>query len=163
MKYVKTLLSVLALIWLTGCSALSPYSTLTKLDLTLSASDGLNPDLNGRPSPIVLRLFELKHPVAFEQADFFSVYERAMDILKRDLVAIEEVELRPGERLALKLSVEAGSRYLGIVAAYRDLPQAQWRHLIVLTAGGITRVQLNLDQDGIHNAAERLARAGNRG
>lgn len=160
MMCLKTFASALALLWLVGCSALSPYSTLTKLDLTLSASDELNPDLNGRPSPIVLRLLELKHPVAFEHADFFSLYERASDILKRDLVAIEEIELRPGERLVLKLRVEAGSRYVGVLAAYRDLPQTQWRQVIVLTADGITQVQLSLDQDGIHNAAERLARTG---
>ncbi|MEB0104693.1 type VI secretion system lipoprotein TssJ, partial [Pseudomonas sp. CCI3.2] len=65
-----------ALLLLAGCSTLSPYSTLTKLDLTLAASDQLNPDLHGRPSPIVVRLIELKNPVAFENADFFSLYER---------------------------------------------------------------------------------------
>lgn len=60
------MLAVLAL--LAGCSTLSPYSRLTKLDLALSAGERVNPDLNGRPSPVVVRLFELKHPVAFENA-----------------------------------------------------------------------------------------------
>lgn len=59
-----------ALLSLTGCAALSPYSDMTKLDLTLNGRDELNPDLNGRPSPIVLRLVELKHPVSFENSRF---------------------------------------------------------------------------------------------
>ncbi len=83
------MLAVLAL--LAGCSTLSPYSRLTKLDLALSAGERVNPDLNGRPSPVVVRLFELKHPVAFENADFFSLYERPKETLDPDLVTSEEL------------------------------------------------------------------------
>lgn len=61
---------LLALALSAGCSSLSPFSTLTKLDLRLTASDKVNPDLHGRPSPVVVRLLELRHPVAFENADF---------------------------------------------------------------------------------------------
>ena len=111
-----------ALLSLTGCAALSPYSDMTKLDLTLNGSDELNPDLNGRPSPIVLRLVELKHPVSFETADFFSLYQRPKEALSPDMVVLEELELRPGEQRKLKLSVQPGSRYVGVLAAYRDLP-----------------------------------------
>lgn len=59
---------------LVGCSSVSPFSTLTKLDLTLTATEQVNPDLHGRPSPVVVHLLELKHPVAFEHADFFLVF-----------------------------------------------------------------------------------------
>ena len=52
---------VLLTLLLAGCSALSPYSNVTKLDLTLSASDQVNPDVHGRASPVVIRLLELKH------------------------------------------------------------------------------------------------------
>ena len=146
---------------LSGCSSLSPYSDLTKLQLTLSASDQLNPDLNGRPSPIVVRLFELKHPVAFENADFFSLYERAKESLAPDLVISEELELRPGEQVALRLSVEPGSRYVGVLAAYRDLDQAQWRYVIQITPQSLNNAELTLDQAGIRNSNATLARTDN--
>ena len=73
-RVLKTLCVVAAWGLMAGCSTLSPYSTLTKVNLTLQASDQLNPDLNGRPSPVVVSLFELKHPVRFENVDFFSRY-----------------------------------------------------------------------------------------
>ena len=147
-------LAVLAtLLGLGGCSALSPYSNLTKLDLSLAGSDQLNPDLNGRPSPIVLRLFELKHPVAFENAHFFSLYQRPKEALSPDLVTLEELELRPGETRELKLSVQADSRYVGVLAAYRDLPEAQWRFVIPLEAAARNRSQLSLDARGIRDRA----------
>lgn len=137
-----------ALMLLAGCSALSPYSSLTKLDLTLTASDRLNPDLHGRPSPIVVRLFELRNPVAFETADFFSLYDRARDTLTPDLVVIEELELRPGEIRTLKLSVEQG-RYVGVLAACRNLNETRWRHVLTIDSGERTYFDLTLDQDGI--------------
>ena len=159
-SYFKSLWIFAALLLLAGCSTLSPYSKLTKLDLTLTASDQLNPDLNGRPSPIVVRLIELKNPVAFENADFFSLYERAKESLAPDMVASEELELRPGESLDLKLSVDSGSRYVGVLAAYRDLPETKWRYVVQLTSNERTYAELRLDQAGIHNATTFLGKAG---
>ncbi len=155
-----TILAAALGLLLNGCSALSPYSTQTRLHLTLNASDQLNPDVNGRASPLVLRLLELKHPVAFENTDFFSLYERGNDILVQDLVTSEELEVRPGQALDLKLTVEPSSRYVGVLAAYRDLPETQWRYVIAIRAQELTRIDLYLDQDGIHDAADSLAKAG---
>lgn len=148
------LLVVLGL--LGGCSSLSPFSTLTKLDLTLTASEEVNPDLHGRPSPVVVQLFELKHPVAFEHADFFTLYGHAEQALPKDWVSSEELELRPGEQVALKLRSEPQSRYVGIIAAYRDLPHVQWRWVLALAPQQVTRAHLVLDQSGIR-AADPLA------
>jgi type VI secretion system protein VasD len=139
------------LLTLTGCSAMSPYSHMTKLDLSLAGSDQLNPDLNGRPSPIVIRLMELKNPVAFENADFFSLYQRPKEALAPDLVAFEELELRPGETRELKLSVQDGSRYVAVLAAYRDLPEANWRYVIPIEAVQRNQARLALNERGIRN------------
>ena len=158
-RLFHTLLACAALVLMAGCSTLSPYSTLTKVNLQLQASDQLNPDLNGRPSPVVVSLFELKHPVAFENADFFSLYEHAKEALSPDMVASEQLELRPGETLELKLSVEEGSRYIGILAAYRDLPDSKWRYTVEVTPQETTDVALILDQSGILNAQKMLAKA----
>jgi len=145
---LRPLLSALLLV-LGGCSALSPHSTLTKLDLELAASDRLNPDLHGRPSPIVLRLVELRHPAAFGSADFFSLYQRPQQILATDLAAQEELELRPGEERRLKLSTRPGSRYLGVLAAYRDLPESRWRQVIALEQGARNRIVVELEARGL--------------
>ncbi|NWF07524.1 type VI secretion system lipoprotein TssJ [Pseudomonas salomonii] len=140
---------LVVLMLLGGCTSLSPFSTVTKLDLTLAASDEVNPDLHGRPSPVVVQLFELKHPVAFENADFFTLYGHAEQALPKDWVSSEELELRPGEQVALKLRSEPQSRYVGIIAAYRDLPHVQWRWVLPLAPQKVTRAHLVLDQAGI--------------
>ena len=142
-----SLLSLLAV--LGGCSSLSPYSDVTKLDLKLQASEDLNPDLHGRPSPIVVRLLELKNPSSFNNADFFSLYQRPKESLMPDLVSFEEMEVRPGEARELKLSVQPGSRYVGVVAAYRDLPEANWRYVVSLEEGEINQAGVMLGERGL--------------
>ena len=139
-----------ASLMLTGCAALSPYSTQTRLEMKLTGNDLLNPDINGRPSPVVVRLLELKNPVAFETRDFFSLYERGGEALAQDLAAREELELRPGDSIELKLRVAPGSRHVGVMAAYRNLPDTRWRYVIELAPERLTRAELTLSDDGIH-------------
>ncbi|KQW33924.1 MULTISPECIES: type VI secretion system lipoprotein TssJ [Pseudomonas] len=162
MHVFKTLAALAMTLLLGGCTTLSPFSTMTKLTLTLTASDQLNPDLNGRPSPVVVRLFELRHPVAFENSDFFSLYERARETLAPDLISSEELELRPGETVELRLGITGDGRYVGILAAYRDLPHARWRYTLPVAATQLTEANLTLDQDGIANTLERRAKVDDR-
>ncbi|MCY1280017.1 type VI secretion lipoprotein [compost metagenome] len=138
-----------------GCAGLSPYSELTKLDLQLQASEDLNPDLHGRPSPIVVRLLELRNPSAFNNTDFFTLYQRPKESLSPDLASFEELEVRPGETLDLKLRVQPGSRYVGVIAAYRDLPEASWRRVIGLQEGRINQASLQLGKTGIQPLASK--------
>lgn len=147
-----SLLSLLAA--LGGCASLSPYSGMTKLDLKLAASEDLNPDLRGRPSPIVVRLLELKNPSSFNSADFFSLYQRPKESLMPDLVSFEEMEVRPGEERELKLSVQPGSRYVGVVAAYRDLPEASWRYVVSLKEGELNQAGVQLGKSGLEPLKE---------
>jgi type VI secretion system protein VasD len=160
--YLKTLAAVAMTLLLAGCAGLSPFSTITKLNLTLTASDQLNPDLNGRPSPVVVRLFELKHPVAFENADFFSLYERSRETLSPDFVSGEELELRPGEGAELRLSIAGDSRYVGVLAAYRDLPHTRWRYTLPVAAKQLTEANLTLGQDGIAVTLESMTKVNDR-
>ncbi|WP_460097572.1 type VI secretion system lipoprotein TssJ [Pseudomonas sp. S3_C01] len=162
MHVFKTLAALAMTLLLGGCTTLSPFSTMTKLTLTLTASDQLNPDLNGRPSPVVVRLFELRHPVAFENSDFFSLYERARETLAPDLISSKELELRPGETVELRLGITGNGRYVGILAAYRDLPHARWRYTLPVAATQLTEANLILDQDGIANTLERQAKVDDR-
>lgn len=133
-----------ALLCLAGCA-----SSLTKLDLFVTASNDLNPDLAGRPSPIVVRLVELRHPAAFENGDFFSLYQNPRQSLAPDFVTQEEFELRPGNWHALKAHLQPGSRYVGVLAAYRDLQETRWRLVLPLHERGLNTARLHLDEQGL--------------
>lgn len=146
-------LGALGLALLLGACTSQKAPDPTRLDLILNGGEDLNPDLNGRPSPLVVRLIELKNPVGFENVEFFALYENAKQILAPDWVAEEEIELRPGESRELKLRVQGDSRYVGIYGAYRDLGGSQWRQVIQLKPAALAQIRLNFAANGIQAAS----------
>lgn len=152
MPCFRYLLLILTCSALNACSVLSPYSDLTKLELHINASEQLNPDLHGRPSPLVLQLVELSHPTAFEQADYFALQHRAPQLLAADLLAMEELELRPGEQRMLKLALQPQTRYLGLVASYRDLNSSRWRITVDVQQRERNAAQIQLNAYGFGQA-----------
>ena len=102
--------------------------------MTLQAAADVNPDAAKRPSPVVVRLYLLKGEGAFNAADFFALYDDEKTALKDDLVARStEFTLRPGESTAVPEFLPGGdARFLGVIAAYRDYRNAQWRLVIPL-------------------------------
>lgn len=147
---------LLSLSLLGGCGSMQKSSP-TRIDLNITGSDKLNPDLHGRPSPIVLRIYELKNPVAFEHAEFFALYQQPQETLSLDLVAHEELELRPGKAHRLKLTTREGN-YLAVLAAYRNLPEADWRAVVPLRAGETNAVELHLDELSIRPVTRNTRR-----
>jgi type VI secretion system protein VasD len=95
----------------------------------LSASNDTNPDINGRPSPVVLRVFQLRSDSEFGRADFFALSLHEKDVLGASLLGVEEFELRPGEHLETRIPLSRDARYIGAIAEFRDINGAQWRTL----------------------------------
>jgi len=89
-------------------------------------SSDLNPDHNSRPSPVVLRIYQLSSKENFVNADFFSIYDDAQTLLAKDLLSVEERELLPGARYEYDLKLESETLYVGIVVAFREIDKAQW-------------------------------------
>lgn len=154
LKFITLLLIALLV---SGCSWMNPYSDLTKVNVRLTGSDYLNPDLRGRPSPIVVRIYELKNAVNFANADFFSLYNDAKSVLGSDLVAVEEMELSPRQRTHVRYRVAADSQYIGIVAAYRDLSNTTWRYVVKTVPKEILYVNVILTGDGIYSNTDPRA------
>ena len=119
---LATACTVLAL---TGCASREPKPVQTRTWFT--ASTDANPDVHGRPSPIVVRIFELKGDAEFNGADFFSLYEREKETLGAAFIQREEYVLQPGEQKDLLLPMSREARYVGAIAAFRDIRAAKWR------------------------------------
>jgi type VI secretion system protein VasD len=117
-----------------GCAS-GPRPTLpTELSIALVASARANPDVRGRPSPVVVRIYELKTPAQFNAADFFSLNDKEQATLGAELLHREEVVVSPGEIKQLARKVSAEARAVGVVVAYRDLERSVWRASYTLAA-----------------------------
>jgi type VI secretion system protein VasD len=120
----------------------------------LTASKDVNPDANGRPSPVVVKVFELRADAEFNGAEFFALYEHEKETLAATLLSSQEYVLQPGETRDLQLQMPRDARYVGIVAAYRDIRGARWRGIAPAprkTFGD------NFGRDRITVAANRVA------
>lgn len=127
-----------------ACASPPPKPVITKVEGKVAASDKVNPDSKGRPSPVVLRLYELKSLAAFSSADFFSLWENDQAALGAELAAREEIHLKPGEQVDFSRTVQPGVTHLGAVVAYRDLEHAVWRGMVPLPLGKTTPVTLTV-------------------
>ena len=111
----------------------------------VEASPTANPDASGRASPVVVRLYELKSPVAFETADFFSLFDRESQTLGADLVSRDEYQLKPGEQVLLARALRPGTRYVAVAVAYRDLERARWRAVQTLPGSAPNGIGVRVD------------------
>jgi len=100
---------------------------------TIEASAQVNPSASRRPSPILVRIYELKSVASFNAADFMSLYQRDQASLAADMLAKDEFTLAPGETKSFAKTLAPDTRFLGVVGAYRDLEHARWRSVVPIT------------------------------
>ncbi len=124
---------------LSGCAA-----TESKLpvpyELAFDAGSDVNPDSQGRPSPVQITVYELTSTSAFQSTDYFALQADARKALGGDLLETQQLTLHPGTAETLRRPGHVGAKALGIVAGYRDLDGSQWRMLIDLPASRSTNI-----------------------
>lgn len=151
---VPALLAALAAVWIAGCASppKPPPPTVIKVNVEVIA--GVNPDANGRPSPVVMKFFELKSLAAFESADFFSLFEKDKETLGAESVAREEIQLQPQENRKFERELQPDTRFIGVVAAFRDLERAKWRAALAVPAHKTTPVTIRIDARSVSLTAQ---------
>jgi type VI secretion system protein VasD len=114
----------------------APPEARTRSTMTLMASADTNPDARGRPSPIVVRVYQLKTDAAFTGADFFALYDDDQKVLGAELISRDEYVLAPSERKTIDVTVSRDTRFIGALAAFRDR-NAESRALLAAPRRGL--------------------------
>jgi type VI secretion system protein VasD len=120
-------LTVAVFLALSACAAKPPKPV--KAHMTVTARADVNPDAMGRPSPIIVRVYQLKDDAAFSGADFFAVFDQEQATLGPSLIGREEFAMAPGAEQSLEYPVSQDASFVGVVAAFRDIRNAEWRVL----------------------------------
>lgn len=115
----------------------APPEVKTKAAMTLMASADSNPDAAGRPSPVVVRVYQLKTDAAFKGADFFALFDDDEKVLGAELISRDEFVLAPSERKTIDVSVSRDTRFVGALAAFRNIRNAEWRGLVPAPRSGL--------------------------
>jgi len=149
-QYMKHVLSVLlilgVIILLIGCSSAPKPG---QLDSKIEAVNFLNPNIYNQPSPVVVVFYQLKSETAFQQANFFALYNDPIKALGNDLIDKKEIEIRPQQKQELRQVTSPETTYIGVIAAFRNPDNAQWRQVISVKPGKKVKLLVNLEAQSI--------------
>jgi len=152
MKRVNTIRAVLLLVLpvlvagLAGCGAAPKKESL---EVRISTTTDVNPDVDSRPSPIILHILELTAIDEFNRADYFALTQEDAATLSGDVVHKTEIILTPGTSRAATLELDETVGYLGFVAGYRDIDSSRWRITQEVRPGKTDWIAVSLGKDRI--------------
>lgn len=127
--FCRNMLTLPGLAALGSCGG-TPSVKTNSLEFTIQADQEINLNERGEPSPILLRVYELKTKSAFEQASFFELLDSDTTKLGADLVAKREFEVKPGDKSTVTRDSPTDAKHIGVIAGFRQIEAATWRSAV---------------------------------
>lgn len=107
------------------------YKQVKVLNVDLVARASVNPDEGQRPCSVAVRVYQLGDRRAFDAASYDDLLRNDRTILAQDLQDTVAAVVNPGASASLSQPMKDGTRYVAVVAFYRDPPQdGAWRRVI---------------------------------
>jgi type VI secretion system protein VasD len=139
LKTIKPLLIFMLLVNLSACSSINStvggfFNMDTDLELKFKVAADINPDDDNKPSPLFLRMYELKSPRMFKKANFIDLYEKDKDVLGADMISKQRLKrIKPGESRKESFVLDKGTRYVGLYAEFLQYKKSGFKLLIPVT------------------------------
>lgn len=130
----------LAALLATLCACSSP-----RITMQVASQPNVNPDNSGRPSPVIVKVYEMRGDLAFRQSDFQTLFETPMRVLGASLVAADELTFVPGEARVVEYAPMPETRYVGVLAGFRQMERAKWRAVIRVDPEDKNLIRLELN------------------
>jgi type VI secretion system protein VasD len=114
------------------------------VNLTVKAAPNVNPNGAGLPSPVVVRIYQLTGVTGFAETDFFELQADAAGALGGEMVGSEAFVLAPGMVEVYARELADDVRFLGIIAAFRDLSAGKWRSFHAVPPAATTLLEADI-------------------
>lgn len=115
------------------------------IDLDVRADSDLNPNADGKPLPVEMRVYQLKDRARFDRADFYAMWQEDAQALDADLLDKTQFTVFPDSSEGRRYWRKADAAYLGVVAIFRRPLENQWHHVFPLLA--VDDVRKRCDDD----------------
>ncbi|WP_417534273.1 type VI secretion system lipoprotein TssJ [Marinobacterium stanieri] len=172
--YCKWVVLIFVVLHLAGCASKNPIEAILnpldgieevlvdkgkpiKLEMYIDANTDINPDDSGQASPLEVRVYQFENINDFQRKDFFSLYQGASK--PEGLLDEQYLILLPGGNESISTDLNPRTRYIGVVAAYRDIDESSWRDSIQVrdSRGFLSRIISSQRAMRIDVVAERSA------
>lgn len=150
----KVILSLSVILILSSCGTTGAPKPIA-INLAITASSNLNPDIEERASPIVIRVYQLTQIDTFDNSDFFALYENDKTILAKDLAFREELEIKPNQSYSRPFDIYPTSKHIAVLAAFRDLDKAQWKSVIEINPLKPPSLKIQLEEFTVNVSANQ--------
>lgn len=160
LKLIYTVFIVIAMMSVSACSSLNSavggmFGADTDLTLSFKVESDINPDENKTPSPLFIRMYELKSAKLFKKANFIDIYEQDKDALGADFVAVQKLKrLKPGENRENSFVLDEKTRFVGLYAEFLNYKNAKYKIIIPVVQHDVigTSININVSSNQIINA-----------
>ncbi|AUX34338.1 MULTISPECIES: type VI secretion system lipoprotein TssJ [Sorangium] len=116
-----------------GCASPAPPPAAPEpcdvqiVTLSIYASDNINPNENGNPRPVVVRLYQLKSSARMENATYDQILLRDKETLEDDLAKVDEVEVFPNDLVEVKFERLPDASHLVGAALFHSPKGSSWK------------------------------------
>ncbi len=153
-KVIKRFLFGLVMVFSTSCSTINTkvggmLDLDTDLQISFFVDSDVNPDDNRIPSPLIVRMYELKSPKLFENANFIDIYERDSEVLGDDMITKQKLKpIKPGENKKASFVLSKEARYIGLYAEFLKYKDAKYKLIIPVAQTNIVSSSAKIQLSG---------------
>jgi type VI secretion system protein VasD len=121
----------------------------TDLTLYLDVKPYINPDDKKNPSPLYIRMYELKSSRKFDRADFLSIYERDKEVLGTDFIAKQELKrLIPGESRKEYFVLNKETKYIALFGEFLKYKNATFKVVTPVVSNNVFASYVSVQVNG---------------
>jgi type VI secretion system protein VasD len=136
-------LVALTMLILSGCGGPS-------LTLAMAGLPNANPDLTGRPSPVIIHRYELRSDSTFKQAEMLPLFSDPVVTLGPDLVAFDEMTILPGKAYTLEYEPMLETKFVGVMASFRQTAgKGPWKVIVPINSEKSSKIAIELNSSSL--------------
>jgi len=152
-RFYKMLAMVAMLSAISACTSVGEVLDLdTDLRLNFDVSANVNPDDLQKPSPVIVRMYELKSADVFQGANFIDLYEDDKNVLAQDLVAVQRLKyLKPSEQRVENFVLSKDTKFIGLFVEFLKYQDAKYKIVVPVEQMNVIRskAKIRLDENRI--------------
>ena len=132
----KVIILVVAFTTLSACSSINSsvggfFDMDTDLEIKFKVDADVNPDDDRKPSPLFIRMYQLKSTKMFSRANFIDLYEKDKEVLGADMISKQILRrIKPGESRDENFILDKDVRFIGLYAEFLQYKNASYKLLI---------------------------------
>ncbi|PCH95019.1 MAG: type VI secretion system lipoprotein TssJ [Gammaproteobacteria bacterium] len=128
LSYFKKTTLIFLCTLLISCGSTSENNV--EFSYLISASADINPDIEGRPSAVLVRVYQLTNNVNFGNASYEALFESDHNALGSEYITLNEYLVDPQSRNEIELKISEHTRFIGVVVGYRSVDMVTWRTVL---------------------------------